>query len=100
MRLFTAVLLTTMIPAAGLAQTTAPAGDAAAAAATVPGAPPAGAMKLSEVIAALEARVGADLAHVEDVDWDDDGYWEIEYRTASGSETEVKLDPVTGQQRN
>ncbi|MRX51879.1 PepSY domain-containing protein [Paracoccus sp. S-4012] len=91
-----------MIPAASLAQTTpAPAGDAAAAPAATTAATTttSGMLPLSEVIAALEARVGADLQQIEDVDWDDDGYWEIEYRNANGSETEVKIDPTTGEER-
>lgn len=59
--------------------------------------PPEGAMQLSDVLAALEDREGDDLAYIEDVDWDDDGYWEVEYRGPDGSETEVKLDPMTGE---
>lgn len=82
MRMIAPVLLA-LAPAAALADT----------------APPQGAMKLSAVIAALEARVGDSLAYVDDVSWDDDGYWEVEYRSADGAETEVKLDPMTGEPR-
>ena len=55
---------------------------------------------LSDVTSELNVvRVGDSLAYVEDVSWDDDGYWEVEYRSADGAETEVKLDPMTGEPR-
>jgi hypothetical protein len=31
---------------------------------------------------------------------DDDGSYEVEYRTRSGDDREVKVDPVSGQGRN
>ena len=60
--------------------------------------PPANALPLSRIIATVEANV-SDLAFVEDVSWDDDGYWEVEYRTADGREVEINVDPVSGQAR-
>ena len=59
-------------------------------------APPADAMKLSEILAKFETDTGADLAYIDEVDWDDDGYYEVEYRTTDGREVEVRLDPKTG----
>ncbi|MFB2531853.1 PepSY domain-containing protein [Paracoccus sp. p4-l81] len=59
--------------------------------------PPADALALSKVIATLESSVGADLAYVDQIDWDDDGYWEVEYKTRAGAKVEVKIDPLTGQ---
>ena len=56
--------------------------------------PPAGAMPLSEVIAAVEARDG--VAAVLEADWDDDGYWEIEYVDTDNRVHELDLDPMTG----
>ncbi len=56
--------------------------------------PPAGALPLSEVLRVLET--GGDLAHVEEVEWDDEGFWAIEYRNAAGAEVEVRMDPITG----
>lgn len=82
MRMITAALVASLIPATAMAADTPP---------------PAGSMKLSEVIAALEDRVGDQLAFIDEVDWDDDGYWEIEYKGTDGSETEVRLDPATGE---
>ncbi|MBB1498633.1 PepSY domain-containing protein [Paracoccus sp. MC1862] len=60
--------------------------------------PPADAQPLSRIVATVEANV-ADLAFIEDVSWDDDGYWEVEYRTTGGREVEIKVDPVSGQTR-
>ncbi|MDO5371285.1 PepSY domain-containing protein [Paracoccus sp. (in: a-proteobacteria)] len=60
--------------------------------------PPAGAQPLSRIVATVEANV-TDLAFIEDVSWDDDGYWEVEYRTTGGQEVEIKVDPVSGQTR-
>ena len=60
-------------------------------------APPADALKLSEIVAKVEAHAAADLAYVDEVDWDDDGYWEIEYHTTDGAEVKVRLDPKTGE---
>ena len=59
--------------------------------------PPAGAMPLSEVIATVEAMDG--VAMVIEVDWDDDGYWEIEYVDTDNRTHELDLDPMTAQSR-
>ena len=85
MRVFAVVLLSGLLPVAALAADTPP---------------PAGAMKLSAVLAALEARVGDQLTHIDEADWDDDGYWEVEYRGTDGAEVKVKLDPMTGEPRS
>lgn len=85
MRMVTATFVAALIPAAAMAADTPP---------------PADAMKLSAVITALEERVGDQLGYIDEVDWDDDGYWEIEYKGTDGSSTEVKLDPVTAEPRN
>jgi len=57
-------------------------------------APPEGA-KLSDIIAKIEQK--ADTAFIDEVDWNDRGYYEIEYFTKSGAKVEVKVDPKTGQ---
>jgi hypothetical protein len=59
--------------------------------------PPADAMPLSQIIAAIEGQ--ADFGYIKEVDWDDDGYWEIEYYRADGAKVEVDIDPVSGQPR-
>lgn len=59
--------------------------------------PPANALPLSEIIAALEAR--HDIHFIDEIEWDDDGYWEAEFYTNDGGKVEIKLDPVTGAPR-
>lgn len=61
--------------------------------------PPADGLKLSQIVAQLESDAGADLAYVDEVEWDDDGYWEAEYYTTAGAKVKVRLDPATGAQR-
>ena len=85
MRMVTAAFVAALFPATVMAADTPP---------------PADAMKLSAVITALEERVGDQLGYIDEVEWDDDGYWEIEYKGTDGASTEVKLDPVTGEPRS
>lgn len=59
--------------------------------------PPADAMPLSQIVASIEGQ--ADFGYIKEVDWDDDGYWEIEYYRADGAKVEVDIDPVSGQPR-
>lgn len=61
--------------------------------------PPADAQPLSQILATLEEDLGDTLAFIDEVDWDDDGYYEVEYYTTDGREVKVRLDPVTGQPR-
>lgn len=58
--------------------------------------PPAGSLALSEIVTKVETDAGASLAYIESVDWDDDGYWEVEYRTTDGKEVKLRADPATG----
>ena len=60
--------------------------------------PPPNSQPLSRIIATVEGSA-QNLAYIEDVSWDDDGYWEVEYRTTEGREVEIRVDPVTGQNR-
>lgn len=59
--------------------------------------PPADAMPLSQILAKIEQR--ADFRYVDEVEWDDDGYYELEYRTKDGGAVKLKLDPRTGEVR-
>ena len=59
--------------------------------------PPADAKPLSEVLAALEQS--ENVAWFDEIDWDDDGYWEIEKRRQGGGSVEIKVDPVSGEIR-
>ncbi len=57
--------------------------------------PPADGLPLSSIIAMLENddRFGA----ITEVDWDDDGYWEIELiRASNRDKVEIDVDPRTG----
>ena len=59
--------------------------------------PPAEGMNLSGIIAKIETDLGDSLAYIEEVSWDDDGYWEVEYRTTDNAEVDIRLDPITGE---
>ncbi|MFN3938174.1 MAG: PepSY domain-containing protein [Gemmobacter sp.] len=59
--------------------------------------PPDGAKPLSEIIAGIEAS--QDVAWIDEVDWDDRGYWKIEFYTPAGAEVEIRVDPVSGEIR-
>lgn len=60
--------------------------------------PPAGSLAASEVLRQVEQR--PDFASLHDMEWDDDGYWEIEYVTRDGGKRTVRLDPRTGAPRS
>ncbi|MGP9789688.1 PepSY domain-containing protein [Roseinatronobacter sp. NSM] len=56
--------------------------------------PPAQALPLSEIVTELEHRF--DIAWIDEIEWDDDGYWEVELYARDGSKIDLKIDPVTG----
>jgi hypothetical protein len=60
-------------------------------------APPANSKPLSEIVKMLEDT--GNVAYFEEIEWDDDGYWEIEYKDKQGREIEIKVDPISGQVR-
>jgi hypothetical protein len=57
--------------------------------------PPENALKASEIIARVEAR--DDLRYLDEVDWDDDGFYEIVYYTMDKARVELKINPLTGE---
>jgi hypothetical protein len=57
-------------------------------------APPTG-TKLSEIVAKVEQI--PDVEYVDEVDWNDRGYYEIEYFMTNGAKAEIKIDPKTGE---
>ncbi|MFN7002157.1 MAG: PepSY domain-containing protein [Roseinatronobacter sp.] len=59
--------------------------------------PPPDALPLSTIVAALEARF--DIQFIDEIEWDDDGYWEVEFFTNDGAKVELKIDPVSGEPR-
>ncbi|HSK38345.1 MAG TPA: PepSY domain-containing protein [Arenibaculum sp.] len=60
--------------------------------------PPQNALALSQILQSLEQQ--DDVAYFDEIEWDDDGYWEIEYVSRNGEEVTVEIDPVSGQSRN
>lgn len=59
--------------------------------------PPASALPLSQIIAQIEAN--NDVAYFDEIEWDDDGYWEVEYIRPDGAKVSMILDPLTGAPR-
>ena len=57
-------------------------------------APPSNAKKLSEIVAAVEKR--DNFQFVDDLEWDDDGYYQITYYTSDKAKVEIRIDPVSG----
>jgi uncharacterized membrane protein YkoI len=60
-------------------------------------APQEDALPLSEILRMIEER--DDVRYFKEVEWDDDGYWEVEFYRTDGSEAEVDIDPRTGDPR-
>ncbi|WP_240048367.1 PepSY domain-containing protein [Crenalkalicoccus roseus] len=59
--------------------------------------PPPNALPLSEIVRMLEQR--GDVAYFDEIEWDDDGYWEVEYIDRQGVKRKLKVNPVTGEAR-
>jgi hypothetical protein len=57
--------------------------------------PPQNALPLSQVIATVEDREPV-LVFTE-VEWDDDGYWDIEFINTDNRRTSVRIDPFTAE---
>ena len=62
-----------------------------------PPVPPDSALKLSAIIATVEQRDG--FHYVDDVEWNDDGYYDVVYFTTDKAKVEMKIDAVTGKTR-
>ena len=56
-----------------------------------------GRLPLSQILAQLEAS--GDVAWFDEIEWDSDGYWEIEFVRPNGAEVEVNIDATTGERR-
>jgi hypothetical protein len=59
--------------------------------------PPPNAQPLSQILQTLEQQ--GDVAWFDEIEWDDDGWWEIEYVGTDGARRKINLDPVTGRPR-
>jgi hypothetical protein len=60
-------------------------------------APPPDARPASEILRLVEQR--PDFRHLEEMEWDDDGHWEIEIITRDGGKLTLRIDPVSGEAR-
>lgn len=58
--------------------------------------PPRNGKPLSEILQDIEAKV--DFGYFDEVEWDD-GVYEIEFYTTSGSKKKIYIDPVSGAQK-
>lgn len=61
-------------------------------------APPSDAMPLSQILQTFEQKDG--FLQFDEIEWEPEGYWEIEYFTTTGqlrSRVKVNVDPVTGE---
>jgi hypothetical protein len=58
-------------------------------------APPQNAMKLSAILAKVEQR--DDFRYVDDVEWNEEGYYDVTYFTTDKAKVEMKFNPVTGE---
>lgn len=56
--------------------------------------PPENSMSLSDILQSVETQFNP--TYIDEVNWDDDGYWEVEYVDRNGSKRELKIDPITG----
>lgn len=57
-------------------------------------APPPNALLLSEIVSLVEKREG--FRYVDEIEWDEDGFWEITYYTDDRAKVEIRYDPITG----
>lgn len=62
---------------------------------SAPAVPPQKSMKLSQIIAQVELR--DKFQYVKDVEWEEEGYYDVTYYTTDKAKVEIKLDPVSGQ---
>ena len=62
---------------------------------SAPTVPPQNSMKLSALVSKVEQR--DKFQYIKDVEWDQEGYYEITYYTTDKAKVEIKLDAVSGQ---
>lgn len=57
--------------------------------------PPANGLPLSQIITGVEQTQPVRV--FTEVEWDDDGYWDIEFVNQSNRRASVRIDPVSGE---
>jgi hypothetical protein len=60
-----------------------------------PPVPPQNSMKLSQLVAKVEQR--EKFQYIKDIEWEEEGYYEVTYYTTDKAKVEIRLDPVSGQ---
>lgn len=58
--------------------------------------PPQGALPLSQIVANVEKT--QPVSSFREVEWDDDGYWEVEFIDTQNRSVSIRMDPMTGEQ--
>lgn len=84
-----------MTRTAALAPALAAAAFALAAPASAQRVPPQGALPLSQVIAGVEKA--QPVSSFREVEWDDDGYWDIEFINTDNRSVSIRIDPMSGE---
>ena len=56
--------------------------------------PPENALKLSDIIAKIETR--DQFRYIDEIDWEDDGFYKVIYFTGDKAKVEINIDAVTG----
>jgi hypothetical protein len=62
-----------------------------------PPVPPEKSLKLSEIITRIEQR--DQFRYIDEIDWDEEGFYDVTYYTSDKAKVEIKIDPVTGEPR-
>jgi uncharacterized membrane protein YkoI len=57
--------------------------------------PPSDAKPLSQIVRNVETSLSP--RAITEVEWEDDGYWEVTFVDADGRRARVRVDPVTGE---
>ncbi len=57
--------------------------------------PPANGLPLSQIVAGVEASQPVQV--FTEIEWDDDGYWDIEFIDTGNRRASVRIDPVSGE---
>ena len=56
--------------------------------------PPENAIKLSEIVGAIETR--DQFRYISEIDWDEDGFYRVIYFTSDKAKVEININPATG----
>jgi hypothetical protein len=67
----------------------------AAAPAAAQNLPPANGLPLSQIIAGVEQSQPVRV--FTEIEWDDDGYWDVEFVNTNNRRTNVRIDPFSGE---